>query len=228
VLQPLLAAREALTLSALAQSAGIPAAKVHRYLVSLIRVGMVVQDAATGRYDLGPAAVRFGLASIERFDTVRYATSDLQRLRDEIDETVSLIVWAERGPTVVRTENSMHDVALTMRVGTVLPLARSASGRLFITYLPPEKAAAADLTERARKALATDARRRGCARTIGGVLPGVSGLAAPIFDDAESIVAVVSAYGRSATFDASWDGPLANAVRAFARRLSTIPRLRSN
>lgn len=206
----------------------MPAAKVHRYLVSLIRVGMVVQDAASGRYDLGPAAVRFGLASIERFDTVRYAASDLQRLRDEIGETVSLIVWAEGGPTVVRTENSRHDVALTMRVGAVLPLARSASGRLFLTYLPRERTAAAELGERSRKAFAADARRRGCARTIGGVLPGVSGLAAPIFDEAEGIVAVVSAYGRSATFDASWDGPLANAVRAFARQLSTIPRLRSN
>jgi len=106
---------------------------------------MVVQDAASGRYDLGPAAVRFGLASIERFDTVRYAASDLQRLRDEIGETVSLIVWAEGGPTVVRTENSRHDVALTMRVGAVLPLARSASGRLFLTYLPRERTAAAEL-----------------------------------------------------------------------------------
>jgi DNA-binding IclR family transcriptional regulator len=41
----------------------MPAAKAHRYLVSLIRVRMVVQEA-TGRYDLGPLAVQLGLASL--------------------------------------------------------------------------------------------------------------------------------------------------------------------
>ncbi len=225
VLHPLLAAREPLTLSALSQQAGMPAAKAHRYLVSLIRVGMVVQDVESGRYDLGPAAVRFGLASLDRFDTVRYAASDLQRLRDEIDETVSLVVWADAGPTVVRTDSSTHEVTMTMRVGTVLPLTRSATGRLFLTHLPREKTAAADLSERNRKTVAADVRRRGLARTVGGVLPGVSGLAAPIFDETGDIAAVVSAYGRSAAFDASWEGPVANALRAFAKGLSAMRRL---
>jgi DNA-binding IclR family transcriptional regulator len=115
---------------------------------------------------------------------------------------------------------------LTMRVGTVLSLTRSASGRLFLTYLPPQMTAAAELSDRNRKTIAAEVRRHGCTRTIGGVLPGVSALAAPIFNGAGEIAAVVSAYGRSSAFDAAWDGRLANALRSFAKALSTIPRLR--
>jgi DNA-binding IclR family transcriptional regulator len=56
----------------------------------------------------------------------------------------------------------------------------------------------------------------------------VSGLAAPIFDEGGSIVAVVSAYGRTPAFDAAWDGPPATALRSFARQTSTIAHLRPN
>jgi DNA-binding IclR family transcriptional regulator len=234
VLLPLLAATEAQGLSTIARQAKMPAAKVHRYLVSLIRAGAVVQDPESGRYDLGPVAIRLGLATLNRFDTVRYAMSDLQRLRDQVDETVSVIVWDNAGPTVVRTDNSMHEVSLTMRVGTILPLFRSASGRLFLTFLPADRLAAhlsshenARIhdpvpSDKKRSAIAAETRRRGLARTIGGVLAGVSALAAPIFDEHRNIVAVVTAFGRSATFDATWDGPLADALKTFAKTLSVI------
>jgi DNA-binding IclR family transcriptional regulator len=108
VLQPLIDAKGALPLSLIAERARMPAAKVHRYLVSLIRVGIVVQEA-TGRYDLGPLAVQLGLASLSRFDPVRYAIADLEHLRDRLDETVPVIIWGVNGPTVLRTVNSMHE-----------------------------------------------------------------------------------------------------------------------
>lgn len=43
------------TLSTLSQAAGFSSAKVHRYLVSLIREGFVEQSAVDGRYDFGGA-----------------------------------------------------------------------------------------------------------------------------------------------------------------------------
>jgi DNA-binding IclR family transcriptional regulator len=233
VLRPLLDAREARPLSALAAGSGMPAAKVHRYLVSLIKVGMVVQDASSGRYDLGPLALHLGLASLDRFDPVRYAVSAAAQLRDEIDETVSIVVWGDAGPTVVRTENSTHEVTLTMRVGTVLPLTASASGMLFLSHLPapetagllaPKGRTGRRVTATSLAALQADARRRGLTRTVGGVLPGVSAIAAPIFTEGATIAGAVTAYGRSATFDTTWDGRIANALRRFATELSSIRR----
>ena len=46
----------------LAAAAGMSAAKAHRYLVSFQRLQLVVQDPASTRYDLGPAALKLGLA----------------------------------------------------------------------------------------------------------------------------------------------------------------------
>ena len=49
-----------LMLRDLAAAAGMSAAKAHRYLVSFQRLQLVVQDAASTRYDLGPAALQAG------------------------------------------------------------------------------------------------------------------------------------------------------------------------
>jgi DNA-binding IclR family transcriptional regulator len=46
----------------LAADADMSAAKARCYLVSYQRLGLVVQDAGTTRYDLKPAALNLGLA----------------------------------------------------------------------------------------------------------------------------------------------------------------------
>ena len=45
-------------LSQLAEAAGLAPAKAHRYLVSLIRAGMVERSADSGKYRLGEAALQ--------------------------------------------------------------------------------------------------------------------------------------------------------------------------
>ena len=44
----------------LAASAGMTAAKAHPYMVSFMRLGLVEQDRASGRYELGPLALADG------------------------------------------------------------------------------------------------------------------------------------------------------------------------
>jgi len=62
-----------LMLRDLAAAAGMSAAKAHRYLVSFQRLALVTQDHASTRYDLGPAALQLGLASLSRLDPVKLA-----------------------------------------------------------------------------------------------------------------------------------------------------------
>ncbi|HZY15532.1 MAG TPA: helix-turn-helix domain-containing protein, partial [Ramlibacter sp.] len=73
LLQVLAEAAGPLMLRDLARAADMSAAKAHRYLVSFQRLGLVVQDSASTRYDLGPAALQLGLASLSRLDAVRLA-----------------------------------------------------------------------------------------------------------------------------------------------------------
>jgi DNA-binding IclR family transcriptional regulator len=62
-----------LMLRDLAGAAGMSAAKAHRYLVSFQRLQLVVQDASSTRYDLGPASLKLGLASLSRIHAVKLA-----------------------------------------------------------------------------------------------------------------------------------------------------------
>ena len=84
----------------LAAAANMSAAKAHRYLVSFQRLGLVVQDAATTRYDLGPAALRLGLASLSRLDAVKLARERVAQLIAQIGHTLALAVWGNHSPTM--------------------------------------------------------------------------------------------------------------------------------
>jgi DNA-binding IclR family transcriptional regulator len=123
-------------LSHLAKNAGMPAAKAHRYLVSLIRVGLIEQDPASGHYDLGPLALELGLVSLSRLDAIRLADEALRQLRQHVNETVALAAWGNLGPTYVRLLQSQRSVTVNLRLGNVLPLTYTASGLCFAAYLP--------------------------------------------------------------------------------------------
>ena len=75
-------ASRAMALGDLARAAGMHPSKAHRYLVSLQRVGAVTQDPLTGRYELGPFALRLGLASLNRVEAVTRTRPLLASLRD--------------------------------------------------------------------------------------------------------------------------------------------------
>src|SRR5262249_53396106 len=122
----------------LASSAGMSAAKAHPYLVSFVRLGLVEQDKASGRYELGPLALQMGLASMRRLNPVRFATEAIADLVLRIDKTVSLSVWGNHGPTVVRIEEGAGAVHVNMRVGSVMSLLGTATGRVFAAFLPPK------------------------------------------------------------------------------------------
>ncbi|HYD62265.1 MAG TPA: IclR family transcriptional regulator [Noviherbaspirillum sp.] len=136
LLQALVRSSGPLALSALAKSAGMPAAKAHRYLVSLIRVGLVEQDAATGLYDLGGLALELGLVSLGRLDAVKLADETLAALREATGETVALAIWGNFGPTYIRLLQSQRPVTINLQIGSVMPMTYTASGLCFAAFLP--------------------------------------------------------------------------------------------
>src|SRR2546430_7288062 len=119
----------------LAKDAGMSAAKAHRYLVSFQRLQLVVQDAASSRYDLGPAALKMGLASLERLDGVKLARERVVRLMEEIGHTLALAVWGNQGPTIVHWEESPQAITVNLRLGDVMPLLSSATGLCFLAFM---------------------------------------------------------------------------------------------
>jgi DNA-binding IclR family transcriptional regulator len=225
-----------LMLRDLAAAAGMSAAKAHRYLVSFQRLRLVVQDAATTRYDLGPAALMLGLASLSRLDAVKLARERVGALMVQLGHTLALAVWGNHGPTIVHWEESPQAVTVNLRLGDVMPLLSSATGRCFAAYALPE-AVAPTLKEelvRAQKAGRTDlpgsmaqvnamledVRQHRAARVIDTLLPGIVGFCVPVFDaDAHMVLGIV-ALGSVALLDPAWDGSTHLALRQAADQLS--------
>lgn len=226
-----------MALKDLAADAGMPAAKAHPYLVSFGHIGLVEQERDSGRYALGPLALQLGLISLQQADPVRIAAPLLPDLAARTGQTVALVVWGSRGPTIVLREASPSAVHVDMRHGTVFSLGGTASGRLFATYLPAdvvrpvyeaERRAAIDSRDadgawptwaRLQRELG-DVRRHGLGRAEGAVIAGVSALSAPVFDHRGAMVLAITAIGPSAALDARWSGPVAAALRDAARAVS--------
>jgi DNA-binding IclR family transcriptional regulator len=217
-----------LPLKELSAGAGMPAAKAHRYLVSLIRAGLAEQERDTGRYRLGPFALDLGLSALGSLDVLKLGAEVIADLRTEIDETVLLAIWGNKGPVVTRWEESSRPVATNVRAGWVMPLVNSATGRCFAAFLPPAVCAPLLKAEFARKpedrtrypARLEEIRAHGLSRVEGDLLRGVASVAAPVFGRNGGIVAVIAALGPQTAFDVAWEGGIALATKAAARRLS--------
>jgi DNA-binding IclR family transcriptional regulator len=229
ILHVLTAAGRSLPLKDVAKLAGMHPGKAHRYLVSLTRSELVVQDKGSGHYGIGPAAIALGLAGVRSLDVVRTARSVLPSLRDEINETVLLAIWSPQGPVVFALEESGRPVFMNVRVGSLLPLLRTATGKVFASFLPREMVGdllTAEMKDsrsysQARVAkLFEETRQHGLARVTGDLVPGVNAVAAPLFDHKNRIVGVIGALGRSEELDVDYKGPIAAALLRAATEIS--------
>ena len=182
------------SLTELSHATGMPASKLHRYLVSLARGGLIVRSDTTGLYDLGPTARTLGAVALTRFDDFETISNEMKRLSVSIGQSVFIYVWAESGPVMARQYASKHS-PIFIKVGSTLPLLTSGCGPLFLAYLSGEltgpvleaelqrdsavsATTATDLAERVRR----DVSKEGCFWVPRGVLPGAWVCAAPIFD----------------------------------------------
>jgi DNA-binding IclR family transcriptional regulator len=207
-----------MALKDLAREAGMTPAKAHPYLVSFIKLGLVEQDGGSGPYSLGPLALQLGLISLQQYDPVRLATPVIEELALRLGHTVAIAVWGTRGPTVVRVAEGPTPVHVSMRHGTVMSLAGTASGRLFATWRAADAAALGEPLPSA--AVMTAVRKAGMATSRDSVIAGVSAAAAPVFDASSQLVLALTAIGPSASFDTATDGALAQALLEAATRLS--------
>ena len=236
MLRALVEAGRALTLTEISSAAGMPTAKAHKYLASFVRCGLATQAEIGARYDLGPFALELGFAAIRRLNVMDVAPAIMENLRDQFDVTVSLAVWANHGPTVVRLADTPFIVSLSIRIGTVLPVLTSAFGRVFATFL--DRRFSQDLIQRElseQSALTVRAglknlrdvdrviaecRTRGLSIVEDLVAPGRVVIAAPVFDHDNKIVAALALVGVQNALDTKLDGEPMNHLRQAAGLLS--------
>jgi flavin reductase (DIM6/NTAB) family NADH-FMN oxidoreductase RutF/DNA-binding IclR family transcriptional regulator len=190
---------------------------------------LVAQAHDAGASDTGP--------NIARLQAVRLATRALVELSDELDETLGLGVWGNKGPTIVRWEEATRPVSDNLRTGLVLPVLTSATGLAFAAWLPRDLTAPfidEELSDDGNGCPDTgrlpqrleQIRRAGFVRLVGtehfAELYGgaISALCVPVFGHDGAMVLALTAIGGSGGLDTSENGKVLAGMRRCAEQLS--------
>lgn len=202
------------TLTELSTAACLPKSTAHRILRVLRQHDYLSQDADTGRFRLGFAALDLGFRAQAGLDMRRAAMPVLQRLAATSGETVLLIV-----PSEARTEAICIDRAetreglqLILEIGRRVPLHAGASSKVLLAYMTEpeiERVIARGLGPvgprtitnpvALRRDLAATC-RRGYAWSVEETNTGVAGVAVPLLDRNGIIAAGLSIVGPRARF----------------------------
>jgi DNA-binding IclR family transcriptional regulator len=224
-----------MTLKDLAARAGLPPSRAHPYLVSYGRLGLVQQDAASGLYALGPAALQLGLTALQQCDPIRAVEPVAAALAAQTGQAVAVAVWGNFGPTIVRMIDARQPLHVAMRAGTVMSLFGTATGRAFAAVMAPgqishalagtalggQDAAVHPVDPQADRAAAQeDYARHGCARAVGRPIPGVNAFSAPVFNHDGEPVLVLTLLGHQDHVPAAWSSAMAVAVKHAAAEVS--------
>jgi IclR family acetate operon transcriptional repressor len=195
-------------LTQIAERVGIHKSTVHRLLATLERRRFVSRNEATGLYHLGLRFVEMASHVLKDIDLQRWARPYLQHLVEESGETVDLAVLDGAEVVYLEVIESPHRVKIAAGVGQRLPVARTASGKAILAYLPDAHVQAVlqeglEYTGRTllnREDLFKDlvqTRQRGFAISEQEYEKDINAVAAAILDGSQSPVAAVAVVGPS-------------------------------
>lgn len=229
----------ALPLKELAARAGLVPSRAHPYLVSFQRLGLVEQESGSGYYALGGAALQIGLACLHQLDPLKVAEPVARELARSTGHAVATAVWGNFGPTIVRLVEAQQPLHVMLRVGSVMSVLGTATGRAFAAALPPEQLeraitlapghevgaarAGARSWRKEVEEVAAEVRRHGVARAVGRPIPGVNAFSAAAFDHEGHAALVLTALDHEDRLAGDWNSAGARALRdaaaAITRRL---------
>lgn len=146
-------------LSDVARRSGLSTGAAHNYLVSLVRTGLVEQDAR-GSYRLGPSAFALSLASFRQLNGYDVLKAEADALHQLTKQITSVSVWSQAGPVSIYIQRGENSARYAFRPG-LIPMLVSGAGPIFIAYLPEQET---------RNLLARELAETGSARDIDEVL----------------------------------------------------------
>ena len=243
ILSVLMESARPLPLKSISQQSGLSPSKVHSYLVSFTALDVVSQDPQSGLYSLGPFALKLGLGFLEQFDLFSATRPEMSRLAEEIGVTVFLGVWGNHGPTIIyRVDGPLSQAVLDIRVGSVLPILRSAVGRNLAAHLPwsvvkpiaveeigrmnpgtiAQDTAEDPLTLVTFQKMLEKIRADGISRCRKGLLSDYTAISVPIFDFSKAVVGGLTMMGRINSFDDDFDGTPAIRLKEACARISSV------
>jgi len=222
----------------LASAADMTSSRAHKYLTSFHRCGLVRQNPVSNRYHLGPLATELGFSALRRIEVAEVAQEILDDLRDRAQTVVSMAIWSNQGPTIIRRAVHQQHVSLIVQLGAVLNVLTSSNGRVLAAYMDrtaSEQFIKKELLEKnglakragIRKlrdvdALLAQVRADGYAAASETMLPGIASVSAPVFDHSGKIAASLTLIATAGALDFNPSGKPILTLQRSAAALSTL------
>lgn len=184
-----------------------PKSTAYRLLTKIEKEGFLDRDEATGRYRLGIRLAAIGDLATRSTSLQRLVLPAMRRLSEETQETATLLLLQHGEGVAVNHVESSLPVMMKGTLGRHWPLHASAGGKVFLIWLP--EARRRELLSRPLKrytdATITDVRalerelkqgrQRGYTSVRGEFIEDVWGVAAPIWDHRDELVAAMTLGG---------------------------------
>lgn len=222
---------DGLKVADLARELGIPVTTTLRIMATLHLEGLA-RKGDGGRYELGSVLIQLGNAALAGTEIREQALPVLQRLTAATDETSHLAIPCDEQALIVAVQDSPHPLRASSRPGFLAQLHCSATGKIFLTHLYPDRLPAllaARPTRRTPATLTTLAglkreieltRKRGFSLDDEEFNLGVRCLAAPVFASDGKVVAAIGITASSIRFTKERIPEMAAKVRVAATELS--------
>jgi IclR family KDG regulon transcriptional repressor len=200
-----------LSLQEIHAQTGVAKTSVLRILSTLEKLGYVHKVPETGRFYLGSKIARAARLVVPGTDLARIARPQLEKLRDQFDETVNLAALQNGQVVYLEILESRQSFRMTADIGSAAPLHSTAVGKCVLAF-PPDGQVGMPLTQikftrftrntiPTRAALAksvSKVRAKGYATDIEENELGASCIGVPILDLNFRALAVLSISGPSA------------------------------
>ncbi len=124
-----------ISLTKLSELAKMSPSRLHKYLVSLTKLGYVSQ-LDNAKYMLSNSSIRLGMSALKHSNPVQVAFEYADKLHQELDKTITVTIWNGDVPLVIKWLDSSHFLAVNIRLGSELSPFTSAAGRIFLSHLP--------------------------------------------------------------------------------------------
>jgi IclR family KDG regulon transcriptional repressor len=183
------------TLAGLAEQLGAPRTTLMRVVKTLVHHGALVYHPAERVYSLGPTLMLLGQRAEASLSHIQVARSRLLPIATETGLTAFLVHRIRSDHlTYVAKEDSPRTLHVSVTLGQEFPLERGLFGRVFCAFLPEAecwRVAPRRMRDPDFLPSLEVVRRQGYAVAVEEQMPGVAGIAAPVFDHrAEPVMAL--------------------------------------
>jgi IclR family pca regulon transcriptional regulator len=196
--------RPSLSVSEVAELTGLNRATCYRFCQTLRQL-RYLEELSDRRFRPGLKAVSLAYSALSSRELPELALPYLQRLREDINETVNMGLLDDTEVVYVARVLSDHLISLRLYVGSRLPAYASSLGRSMLAFLPEDEATSIidrsellpltpnTITDRKRLlAELKKIRQQGYAVNNQEIAQGLRGIAAPVLSDTGRAIAAIN------------------------------------